>query len=152
MKLAEALATRADIQKRLKQMSARIVTSAVHQEGESPPEDPMVLVSECERLSIELADLAARVNRTNLAAILPDGSSLTDALAERDRLRLIRAIYAEAAQAASGAQARFMRSELKMIRAVDVPELQRRSDDAARRHRELDTQIQEINWTMELVD
>ncbi|EDL65932.1 DIP1984 family protein [Bacillus sp. SG-1] len=42
MKLAEALLERADLQKRLAQMTGRLERSAVIQEGEDPPEDPQV--------------------------------------------------------------------------------------------------------------
>ena len=40
MKLAEALARRADIQTRINEMQNRIVQNARHQEGEDPAEDP----------------------------------------------------------------------------------------------------------------
>ena len=50
MKLAEALANRADLQKRLEQMRGRLAQSALVQENESPPEDPRELLAETERL------------------------------------------------------------------------------------------------------
>lgn len=40
MKLAEALANRADLQKRLEQMRGRLAGSALVQENEFPPENP----------------------------------------------------------------------------------------------------------------
>ena len=44
MKLAEALANRADLQRRVEQMRTRLQRSARVQEGESPPEDPRELL------------------------------------------------------------------------------------------------------------
>jgi uncharacterized protein DUF6847 len=37
---------------------------------------------------VQLGDLLARIDCTNLAATLPDSRSLTDALAQRDMLKL----------------------------------------------------------------
>jgi len=68
MKLAEALANRADLQRRLEQMRGRLQKSALVQEGESPPEDPEELLEETERLVSELEGYMRRINRTNLSA------------------------------------------------------------------------------------
>jgi hypothetical protein len=43
MKIAEALALRADLQKRLEQLKQRLVKNARIQEGDSPEEDPVEL-------------------------------------------------------------------------------------------------------------
>ena len=48
MKLAEALANRADLQRRIEQMRGRLQKSALVQEGESPPEKPEELLEEME--------------------------------------------------------------------------------------------------------
>jgi hypothetical protein len=89
MKLAEALANRADLQRRIEQMRGRLQKSALVQEGESPPEDPQELLEETERLVSELEGYVRRINRTNLSATLADGeTTLTDALARRDALTL----------------------------------------------------------------
>ncbi|HEX6122745.1 MAG TPA: DIP1984 family protein, partial [Ktedonobacterales bacterium] len=75
MKLAEALALRADAQKRIEQMRERLRQSVLVQEGEQPPEDPRALLAELERLIAEMTDLIARINRTNLATRLADGTT-----------------------------------------------------------------------------
>ena len=66
MKLAEALALRADMQKRLGQLSGRIVRHARHQEGETPPEDSAELLAEYDRIAIELEAIIVRINAQNL--------------------------------------------------------------------------------------
>ncbi|CAN5753727.1 hypothetical protein BH20ACT12_BH20ACT12_02180 [soil metagenome] len=68
MKLAEALANRADLQRRVEQMRGRLQKSALVQEGESPPEDPGEFLEETERLVSELEGYVRRINRTNLSA------------------------------------------------------------------------------------
>jgi hypothetical protein len=150
MKLAEALIQRADAQKRIEQLKARIVRNARVQEGEEPAENPVALLEELERLAENLADLIKRINRTNGQTAIADGKTLSDALAERDILVVRRAAYQDLAQAASVSQDRYMRSELKFKSTVPVPEMQARADDFARQHRELDAKIQEANWNTEL--
>ena len=65
MKIAEALALRADLQKRLEQLKQRLVKNARIQEGDTPAEDPVELQSELEKSAQELTVLIQRINRTN---------------------------------------------------------------------------------------
>lgn len=83
MKLAEALITRADFQKRLEQLRQRLTFSVLVQEGEEPPEDPQALLDEVVRLTQELETLIPRINRSNLTVRLESGQTLTEALARR---------------------------------------------------------------------
>jgi hypothetical protein len=46
VKVAEALALRADAARRVEQLRARVAASARYQEGEAPAEDPAVLLAE----------------------------------------------------------------------------------------------------------
>ena len=106
----------------------------------------------------ELQDLIRRINRTNAVTEIEPGSTLTDAIARRDVLRLRRVLYVGAADAASGraqnqpGMVRQMRSELRYLSALDVPALRRRADDVAKELRELDNRIQQANWEVELGD
>ena len=65
MKLAEALQLRGDLQKRMMQLSDRLMQNARVQEGEKPAEDPEALLVEYESCAGQLEDLMARINRTN---------------------------------------------------------------------------------------
>ncbi len=87
MKIAEALALRADHQKRVEQLKARLLRNAKVQEGEQPAEDPEALILEYEALASELVQLIRRINVTNSSASVA-GRSMTQALAERDILKL----------------------------------------------------------------
>jgi hypothetical protein len=153
MKLAEALALRADASRRAEQLRARVAGSARYQEGETPAEDAAALLTEAGEVLSELESLIRRINRTNAATPVEGGGTLTDALARRDVLRLRHSIVTTAADAAAGdGQRGFrqLRSELRMIPALPVADLRRQADDLARQLREVDTLIQRTNWEVDL--
>jgi hypothetical protein len=149
MKVAEALALRSDLQKRLEQLKQRLLKNARIQEGDTPAEDPVELQSELEKSAQELTLLIQRINRTNAASRFGD-RTLADALAERDVLKIRYNAYRELA--ASTTQGRTTRSEVKFISTVSVAATQRRADDLAKQYRELDTKIQEADWLTTLLD
>ena len=64
MKIAEALALRADLQKRLEQLKQRLVKNARIQEGDKPEENPVELQSELEKSAQELTELIQRKHRS----------------------------------------------------------------------------------------
>ena len=152
MKLAEALILRADYQERMHQLEFRLGRSARVQEGDKPPEDPQMLLAELEKVASELERLIQAINRTNSASELAEGVTITDALATRDVLRATQEIYRDLASTASVTQGRVSRSEVKYRSTVDVAGIQKRADELAMAHRELDTRIQEANWRVELVE
>lgn len=156
MKLAEALAERADAARRVEQLRARAVGSARHQEGETPAEDAAQLLREADEVLDSLESLIRRINRTNAAVTVGEDGTLTDALARRDVLRLRHSVLTSAADAAAGRDhrggVRQLRSELMMLSALPVAELRARADALAREIRELDMRIQRANWEADLLD
>jgi len=80
MILAEALSVRKEMKARLNDFRTRLLQSAVVQEGEQPAEDPEVLLDLLEHELQGYAQLVSRIHRTNLAARLPDGRSITEAV------------------------------------------------------------------------
>lgn len=156
MKLAEALALRADATRRVEQLRARIVANARYQEGEEPAEDASALLAEAGAVLDQLEDLIRRINRTNATAVIgPDGTTLSDALAHRDILRLRHSVVTAAADAAAGKNNNYqrqLRSELKMLSALPVAALRAQSDDLSRKIREIDVRIQRANWEVDLLD
>jgi len=100
MKLAEALAERADASRRVEQLRSRIVSNARYQEGEEPAEDSNVLLVEASEVLDRLELLIQQINRTNASAPFAAGMTLTDALARRDVLRLRHSVLSGAADAA----------------------------------------------------
>ena len=65
MKLATALSERADLQKRISELSVRLNNNAKVQEGEAPSEDPSALLLELDGCLTRLEELMARINKTN---------------------------------------------------------------------------------------
>jgi DNA repair exonuclease SbcCD ATPase subunit len=157
VKLAEALAERADAARRVEQLRARVMASARYQEGEEPAEDAARLLTEVEEVLDNLEALIRRINRTNAAVPVGDDGTLTDALARRDVLRMRHSVLTAAADAAAGrdhrgSMVRQLRSELKMLSALPVAELRGQADQLARELRELDVRIQRTNWEADLLD
>jgi hypothetical protein len=150
VKIGEALTRRSQLQTRFHQLRERLKASVLVQEGEKPPEDPQELLRELEAVAAELEELVAAINKTNLGTRLADGRTLTDALARRDYLGWLQSALQQVAEAASSTQGRYSRTELRVVRTVDVAELRRRADHLARERRELDAAIQEANWQTEL--
>lgn len=153
MRLAEALALRADLQKSIDSLRERITLSARYQEGETPAEDATALLGEAGVKLAELQRLITAINATNATLRLADGTTLTAALAARDVLRLRHGLLSQAAQAGAGGFGhRQMRSELRQLSAVDVPAVRAEAEALAQQLRELDGRIQEANWTNDLQD
>ncbi|MEU6114245.1 DIP1984 family protein [Streptomyces sp. NPDC047117] len=156
MKLAEALAERAEATRRVEQLRARVVSSARYQEGETPAEDAALLLAEASEVMDSLETLIRRINRTNAAVDMGEDGTLTDALARRDVLRLRHSVITAAADAAAGTgergYGRQLRSELKMLSALPVAELRGQADELARAIREIDVRIQRKNWEADLLD
>lgn len=151
MKIAEALALRADHQKRIEQLKARLLRNAKVQEGEQPAEDPEALILEYEALAFELVHLIKRINVTNSSASVA-GRSMTQALAERDILKLRHTMYRDLAQAATITQSVTTRSEVRFKGTVTVSVVQKKADVIAKDLRELDARIQEANWLIDLAE
>nr|UOP04653.1 DIP1984 family protein [Conchiformibius kuhniae] len=87
MKLAEALAERADFQRRMAQLKQRVQQNAQYQEGETPAEQPLDLLEEYGRCADAWEKLVTAINRSNHKIFLENGENMTAALARRDRLK-----------------------------------------------------------------
>ncbi len=151
MKLAEALAVRSDCQNRIEEMKKRLIRSARVQEGDQPAEDTTELLAETERAFARLLELVSAVNRTNSKTAFDDERSISDAIAERDVVGKRRDFLAGIADAASTRQDRYSKSEVRFVATVSVGKLQTEVDQLAKRYRELDTRLQELNWKTELI-
>lgn len=149
MKLAEALQERADLNRRIEQLRARLINNALVQEGESPAESPEELLKELDECILRLEELMAKINLTNCRTLV-DGKSLTELIAQKDALTLKISHYRSVINAASCAVPRATRSEIKIMSAVDVKALQKKTDDMSKQLRLLDNTIQQTNWTTEL--
>jgi G:T/U-mismatch repair DNA glycosylase len=77
---------------------------------------------------------------------------LGEALARRDVLGLRHSALKAVADATAQQQARYSRSEIRMVRTFDVAAVRKQVDALARDQRTLDVEIQAANWTVDLVD
>jgi hypothetical protein len=151
MKLAEALAERSDCQNRIEEMKKRLIRSARVQEGEQPAEDTTDLLTETDRIFARLLELVSAINRTNSMTAFDDGRTISDAIAERDVVGKRRDFLAGVAEAGSTRQDRYSKSEVRFVATVSVGKLQADVDQLAKKYRELDTRLQELNWKSELI-
>lgn len=151
MKLAEALAERSDHQKRLEEIRSRLEGSVRIQEGEEPAEDPDEQLAEVDRLYVRLLELISAINRTNSRAAFDNERTISDAIAERDILGKRRDFLAGIAGSASSRLDRYSKSEVRYVMTVSVRTLRSEVDQLAKRYRELDLRIQELNWKTELI-
>lgn len=152
MKLAEALVERRSLKDELQDLRQRLRRVAKVQEGDEPVEEPLALLQTIESKVGKLQQLISQINRTNMAAWLPDGRTLMEAIAERDMLQLQRGVLESLVEAATPAHDRFSRKEIRYIPTVDVAQIQKKADQVAKRYRELDAQIQALNWETELLE
>jgi hypothetical protein len=151
MKLAEALAERSDCQNRMEEIRKRLVRSARVQEGEQAAEDTTELLAQSDRIFARLLELVSAINRTNAKTGFDDQRTISDAIAERDVVGKRRDFLTGIAEAASTRQDRYSKSEVRFIATVSVGKLQTEADGLARKYRELDTRLQELNWKTELI-
>lgn len=151
MKLAEALIIRADLQQRIAQLKGRLKDSARVQEGDQPAEQVENLFRELEDLLGQLENLIYRINVTNMQTV-QDGVSLTRMMARKDVLTTRLSVLRELVAHVTGADTRYGRNEIKYVRTIDVAALRRTTDTYSKELRELDTRIQGLNWTVDLLE
>jgi hypothetical protein len=151
MKLAEALILRSDLKKRIEELRERLRRNARVQEGDEPAERPELLLDEFERSALEWEGLIRRVSATNSTVMFDNDHLISDAIARRDgldlRIRVLREVIAEACDPV------WLRrhSEIRVVTLLDAATLQRQLEELGRQRRELETQLQRVNWRAELV-
>lgn len=151
MKLAEALAERADLEKRIVELRVRLAQSARIQEGDQPPEDVAALLTELAQLLGEQTTLFKRINRTNIATHLDEEYTLMEALAERQLAARHADFLNDLIMHALSQEFRYTRTEIRYVTTLDVPAVRNSIEHLAQRQRHLDTAIQAANWTTDLL-
>ena len=154
MKVAEALAERAALTKKIKSLRERARTAARYLEGEEPPESAVELLAEARMLLGSQARLITSINITNARTLLEPGVSLTQALADRDRLVLEISMINDVATEAGPVKDLYRsrrKTELPEKTDLDVKELRAQADRLSKEARDLDAKIQQANWVTELI-
>lgn len=150
MKLAEALLIRADQKKKILSLRERIAQNALAQEGDTPREDVHKLIAECFAVIAEQQALVLKIDAANAAAKLTDGRPLAEVLAARDVLMQQHSVLKSAVDATHKEEDRYSPREIKWVPQIDVAATQKQMEDLSRKIRELNVQIQETNWRVEL--
>ena len=150
MKLAEALSIRKDLQTRISQLSSRLMNNVKIQEGDEPAEDPKELLKELDSCLKELEEYIYRINLTNMHTMSGD-KTLTQLMAERDVLTKRVSVLQEVFKQASMSSERYSRSEIKFVTTIDIKAMGKQIDKLSRQLRQLDIEIQSINFSTELI-
>ena len=151
MKLAEALIERAELHKENAKLLERIKDNAMVQEGDAPAEVPDELIAQYERNMERFLVLVRRINETNSKTTFSDGATIADAIAMRDCLGAKHRAYQNIYSATTINVDRYSQNEIKFVRCIDPKKIQKQIDSLAKEYRELDTKLQGINWTVDLV-
>ena len=150
MKLATALSERAELQRKLSELTTRLNNNAKVQDGEQPSEDPKALLQELDGVLTRLEELMARINLTN-SRTMTDGVTVTELIAKRDCLKRRLSVMRGFLDNASSRVDRYSKTEIRVVSTVDVAKLQKQVDDVSKALRETDEKLQELNWTTELL-
>jgi hypothetical protein len=148
MKLAEALILRADLQRKIDQITARILPNLIVQGQKSPQENPDALLAKLRDAIGQFEAIVARINKTNVVTNLPDGRTLMEGLAQRDALKMLQVKLRQIRDAATLRNHGY--SEMRTT--IKFTALQSEIDQVGRRFREIDTDVQRLNWDTELME
>lgn len=163
MRLAEALIERANLNKIAQDLLGRVNANLVVEEGETPDEDPVVLMSELASVQTRFGELVKAINRTNTMATITWSSlgevSIADAVVHRDfldeRVKSLRTILGNLSSNPNRRNDYRMFGEeaerVKYTRLIQPAEVRAEMDALSRARRELDTLIQSANWGTDLI-
>lgn len=150
MKLAEALLLRRDFESKLSALKQEIQANSLIQEGDSLDTEIEELIQDYEKINKEFSELVVKINKRNASSYLQNGQKLIiEALEERESLRRIHSLLSNTIESTSDYR-RLGRNEIRMIRTIDTKELSKKMNDVSKKLRELDGQIQQTNWLVEL--
>lgn len=151
MKIAEALLLRADMQKKLASLKARIAENVKVQDGDEPSEDPNDLLIQSNQIIGELYKLIEHIHSTNANAVLANSKTMLTMLTERDELAERHRLLQSAIDNSKTEGDRYSYREIKWQKVIDIAALQKQADDISAKMRNLNIELQAANWQIELV-
>ncbi len=150
MKLAELLIERKAAKERIGELQNRLLEDVVVQEGDEPVENPELTMREIHETAERFRKIIVAINNTNINTKTPDGN-LMEFIAKRDILKMQIGIYERVlAGKQSESLWRMGKSEIKHVRTMDFKKLRKDLDTMYKSLRELDTEIQSLNWLTEV--
>jgi hypothetical protein len=151
MKLAEALMERKAVKTKMEELKKRIYQNAKVQEGTAAIENPLDLISELKNETAKFERFVARINRTNNATMVTEDMSMMEAIVKKDMLNYQHFVLVNLADKATPSEARYSQREIRDVPNVEIGQVRKMADEAAREYRKLDSLIQESNWKVELI-
>lgn len=152
MRLAEALIERAEIQKLNSQLITRAESNAKVQEGDAPAENPKDLLNEYKNNMERFLYLVQKINLTNSTTSFDEKETMADAIARRDSIKSQIASLRRIIAAMQITQSRYSTTEIRFVRCLDVKVVQTEIDSLSKLYRQIDTRLQELNWTTDLAE
>jgi hypothetical protein len=157
MKLAEALFERAALQKSNNEIERRIGTNLRLPENEEPTEAIEDLFERYEANTVRLCELIRRINKTNCMTEMKGGGTITDAMARRDCLKSQIRVYKSLYEVLTSHDQNHghwneEKARVKYVRHADHKKLKERIDHLSQEFRILDTALQSMNWTADLLE
>jgi len=150
MKLAEALLQRSALRCKLSDLKSRAISVSKIQDGDEPLEKIEDLLHEYSKINDEMQDLVKRIYRANQTTKLADGTFLWDALVQKDHLDSISSTWKAIIDHCTAPVPRYIKTELKQIVCAPVAQLRIKADSLSQERRNLDIEIQKVNWTIDV--
>jgi len=162
MILAEALAARKDLLTEINVLSERAAANVLRYEDEDPEENVGAgdLLSQMAEKLGEFEAMNVAINKTNNKVRLSfDGNTmnLMEAIALRDRMALSIKRQRSVLEALEGGKTRNRygyekrtKDDVRQVPTMDPAELRNSIDGESARMRQLDVEIQKVNWSTDL--
>ena len=110
-----------------------------------------MLLKELDNNIIELEKLIKAINKTNSSTYIGN-ESIADIIAKRDAIGLKLSVLRSFVNTASEKIDRYSNKEIKILSTVNVAEKQGELDSLSKEYRLIDTKLQGLNWTTDLVE
>lgn len=143
---------KAEYEERLESLRTRLMISARVQEGSFPPEDPETLMADVETCLNNLASLTKRISITQSQTLLASRQSLADAIIDQEMLLKKQFIYQSIIDSGTIPVDSLQDSNSRWLVTVNLAGLNRRVEELVKDYRLLETEIQKVSWSTELVD
>lgn len=150
MKLAELLIERHDLLDLISGLERRIENNLRIQEGDTPDENPDELLLEITKALDKLTLIKTKIDTVNSTTKITENMVLNDLIIKQQNLKKKHRIINDIIEKASSRQRRYSNSEIKEIIVIDMKKYLKEMDGLAKEIRELDVQLQKLNWEIDV--
>jgi len=147
MKLAEAMMQRADLDKKVSILGARLNDIALINKNYALEDEPKHLFEELNKSMKALSELVYRIHVTNMETI-DNGTTITAMLTKEEILKMRINTLIRIKESAS-IDSRFDKTIYTIL--INKAELQKELDECKSQLEKLDMKLQQLNWQTELI-